>query len=230
MNQLAQEKEESNFDWFKLQNNNLENKKTNNKEVYLSFLLVFLSIQATLTMNNVFETKKNYLIHKDKVTNVLILKNDLNKSIVEKNEPKIIENYNKILTNSSIGTLNAGYLGIAILNDNNISKSTKEQIKSNFNALTYSELNKELIDFEKDVTCSIMNFSCILMQNYKIDSFLTRHMNTKKDLAVIKYNMNNNEDYKKYNYEILNNKKTDFSKKYLNDLEKFKTIEIYKKT
>lgn len=67
------------------------------------------------------------------------------------------------------------------------------------------------------------------MQNYKIDSFLTRHMNTKKDLAVIKYNMNNNEDYKKYNYEILNNKKTDFSKKYLNDLEKFKTIEIYKK-
>ena len=27
-------------------------------------------------------------------------------------------------------------------------------------------------------------------------------MNTKKDLAVIKYNMNNNEDYKKYNYEI----------------------------
>lgn len=84
MNQLAQEKEESNFDWFKLQNNNLENKKNNNKEVYLSFLLVFLSIQATLTMNNVFETKKNYLMHKDKVTNVLILKNDLNKSIVEK--------------------------------------------------------------------------------------------------------------------------------------------------
>ena len=30
--------------------------------------------------------------------------------------------------------------------------------------------------------------------------------------------------------KILNNKKTDFSKKYLNDLEKFKTIEIYKKT
>ena len=61
MNQLAQEKEESNFDWFKLQNNNLENKKTNNKEVYLSFLLVFLSIQATLTMNNVFETKNGIL-------------------------------------------------------------------------------------------------------------------------------------------------------------------------
>ena len=32
MNQLAQEKEESNFDWFKLQNNNLENTISTNIE------------------------------------------------------------------------------------------------------------------------------------------------------------------------------------------------------
>ena len=41
----------------------------------------------------ILETILSYM-HKNKVTNVLILKNDLNKSIVEKNEPKIIENYN----------------------------------------------------------------------------------------------------------------------------------------